>query len=61
MATRTSTLADRAETEEQERNTHEIDRGGNLGAGVLWIVAAAAAWNVLFVLFHDVTDRFLGR
>ena len=27
--------------------------------GVLWIVGAAAAWNVALVLFHDLTTRLL--
>ena len=33
--------------------------GISVGAGVLWIIAIAAAWNVLIVLFHYLTARLL--
>jgi hypothetical protein len=31
----------------------------SVGLGVLWIVGAAAVWNVVLVLFHDVMARLL--
>jgi hypothetical protein len=33
--------------------------GVTVGIGVLWIVGAAAAWNVVLVLFHNLMVRLL--
>lgn len=34
-------------------------RSISVGVGVLWIVGAAAAWNIGLVLFHDLMTRLL--
>jgi hypothetical protein len=48
------------ETVRREPDTHdEPPRGISLGAGVLWLVGIAAAWNVVYVLFHNLMDRLL--
>ena len=61
MAT-TTEIPDQAKTEGQQQDAQGVGEGGlNVGVAVLWIIGAAALWNVLLVLFHYLTDRLLGR
>jgi hypothetical protein len=34
-------------------------RGLSLGAGVLWMIGIAGAWNIIYVLFHNLMARLL--
>jgi hypothetical protein len=34
-------------------------RALSLGLGVLWMVGIAAAWNIAYVLFHNLMARLL--
>lgn len=43
----------------KEAATHAVPHTISVGSGVLWIVGVAAAWNVVFVLFHNLMARLL--
>lgn len=45
---------------EREPDTHVPQpRSLSLGAGVLWLIGIAGAWNIIYVLFHNLMARLL--
>lgn len=47
------------ENKGKEAETRVAPDGVSVGLGILWIVGAAAVWNGVLVLFHDVMARLL--
>ena len=53
----TPVLAESAPREQGMRVS--APRGFTLRSGILWIVGAAAAWNIALVVFHNLMTRLL--
>jgi beta-lactamase regulating signal transducer with metallopeptidase domain len=43
----------------KDATTQPVPHTISVGLAVLWIVGVAAAWNVMFVLFHNLMARLL--